>query len=857
TTYYVTVTGSNGCTATASSLVTVNALPSAAISGTLNICEGNSTTLTATGGNSYSWSSGQTTDAITVSPASNTTYIVTVTNTTTGCSSTATATVNVTPVPTITVTGDTVLCVGESTTLTANGGDSYAWSTGDNTASTSITPGSTTIYTVTVTITASGCTNTINQTVHVNTIPVVTFTGDTMICIGESTTVTASGASSYLWEGGTATADLTINPSATTYYSVTATNGTTSCSSVDSVLISVNDVPVIVISGVDTICSGETTILTASGGDVYSWSSGDNTPNTSVTPSSTITYDVTVTDTTTGCSDIGNIDVFVYQLPDIQFAGDTSLCIGDSTIITAIGGDDYLWSNGSVFDTISISPVSDTDYYITVTDNNTTCINYDTVSVYVHDYPVAVAGTDATVCEGIPVQLSSSGGVSYSWGPSAGLNDANIADPIATPTSTTTYVVTVTNIYSCSDTASVTVTINPAPDVNLDAANLTCYQSSDGSAWVASVTGISPFIYVWSSGGSDTIVYNQPAGNYYITVTDAIGCSSVEMITITQPDQLESNESVSNISCFGYGDGSITLNPTGGTSPYTYNWSSGGTSNVINGLSTGSYSVTITDDNGCSRVVSNIVILQPDSMLVDVTKTDCSCYGYPNGSSSIDVDGGTPPYTYSWSNGSVQHTISNVSSGLYYYTVTDGNNCKFTSFITIQQPTDIIISDSIITMPSCAQADDGAICPQIFGGIPPYSYLWSNNSVSQCIAELPSGTYEFTVTDFNSCIDTAEYVLSGGTESCLIIPTFFSPNGDGINDKWEIRGIQFFPEIEIEIFSRWGDVIFEYSGSGNGYMSDQWDGTHNGKELPISSFVYILTLNDGNDPIQGIVTIKK
>jgi gliding motility-associated-like protein len=113
------------------------------------------------------------------------------------------------------------------------------------------------------------------------------------------------------------------------------------------------------------------------------------------------------------------------------------------------------------------------------------------------------------------------------------------------------------------------------------------------------------------------------------------------------------------------------------------------------------------------------------------------------------------------------------------------------------------------------------------------------------------------VTDFNNCKDTVEYILSGGTESCLLIPTFFSPNVDGVNDTWEIKGIQYFPAIEIEIFSRWGDVIYEYSGSGSGYLSDQWDGTFKGRELPISSYVFILTLNDGNEPIQGIVTIKK
>ena len=204
-TYTHTLQTVNGCDSVLTLVVTLKALPPTAIMGNTSLCEGETTTLTASGGVSYHWSNGSTNNNINVSQSG--VYTVTATNAE-GCSSTANVTVTVNPLPSVTIAGNTTLCAGNSTTLTASGTDSYSWSTGDNTASVSISAFG--IYTVTGTTTA-GCSGTANVTVLVSQLPVITITGKTDICAGESTTLTANGGETYLWSDGTIDSILTVN----------------------------------------------------------------------------------------------------------------------------------------------------------------------------------------------------------------------------------------------------------------------------------------------------------------------------------------------------------------------------------------------------------------------------------------------------------------------------------------------------------------------------------------------------------------------------------------------------------------------------------------------------------------------
>ncbi|MCD6366728.1 MAG: gliding motility-associated C-terminal domain-containing protein, partial [Bacteroidales bacterium] len=154
--------------------------------------------------------------------------------------------------------------------------------------------------------------------------------------------------------------------------------------------------------------------------------------------------------------------------------------------------------------------------------------------------------------------------------------------------------------------------------------------------------------------------------------------------------------------------------------------------------------------------------------------------------------------------------------------------------------------------PSCIDNNDGSIIVATSGGNFPYIYLWSNNDTDSLADNLTAGTYYLTVTDNNGCETIKTYELPDGTETCLKIPDIFTPNGDGTNDTWLIEGIDLYPNATIEIYNRWGDLIFKSTG-----YNEPWDGTWNGKELPISSFIYIIDLHNDTKQIQGIVTIKK
>ncbi|MEZ4910989.1 MAG: T9SS type A sorting domain-containing protein [Saprospiraceae bacterium] len=262
TSYTVTVTNDKGCVSTTSVTVIVNPLPNGSISGDTEICIGENTTLTAIGGSSYAWSTGDSGASITVSPSSTTSYTATVTSDK-GCVSTTSVTVIVNPLPSGSISGDTEICVGASTTLTASGGSNYAWSTGQTGGSITVSPSSTTSYTVTVT-SDKGCVSTTNVTVIVNQLPIPIISGNTKICEGSSTTLTASGGTTYLWSTGSTTPEITVSPTYTTDYSVTVTS-LTGCSASTLVTVMVKDKPTLVFTGPDNICLGDSTFIVATG----------------------------------------------------------------------------------------------------------------------------------------------------------------------------------------------------------------------------------------------------------------------------------------------------------------------------------------------------------------------------------------------------------------------------------------------------------------------------------------------------------------------------------------------------------------------------------------------------------------
>ncbi|MBL0101364.1 MAG: hypothetical protein IPP49_16100 [Saprospiraceae bacterium] len=281
--------------------------------------------------------------------------------------------VTVNPLPTPAITGNTVICNGASTTLTASGGTTYVWSNGSTTSVITVSPASTTTYNVTVTD-ANGCQASTSVTVTVNPLPTPAITGNTVICNGASTTgpppgtLTASGGTTYVWSNGATTSAITVSPTSTTTYNVTVTDAN-GCQASTSVTVTVNPLPTPAITGNIVICHRRGTTLTTSGGTTYVWSNGATTSVITVSPASTTTYNVTVTDAN-GCQASTSVTVTVNPLPTPAITGNTVICNGASTTLTASGGTTYVWSNGSTTSAITISPTSTTTYNVTVSDAN-------------------------------------------------------------------------------------------------------------------------------------------------------------------------------------------------------------------------------------------------------------------------------------------------------------------------------------------------------------------------------------------------------------------------------------------------------------------------------------------------------
>lgn len=482
--------------------------------------------------------------------------------------------------------------------------------------------------------------------------------------------------------------------------------------------------------------------------------------------------------------------------------------------------------------------------------------------------PFLVSGTlsqysnDNISCIGMndgSIDITVAGGTtpySYDW------SNSEITEDVSGLTAGN-YTLTVTDSNGCVISDSYTLTepdsllsvLSVTSDYN--GYDVTCFASADGSVDASTTGGSQPYSYSWSNGDGTEDVFNLSSGTYTVTVTDNNGCEFMDDITLNRPDTISSSDVISNVLCNGFFDGAVDLSVNGGVSPYSYDWSNGDQTEDITDLGPGTYTVTITDDNGCTLIhSSNVIELNP--IVVSTLVANVLCNGDSNGSIDLTIEGGTIPYEFLWSDSSSNEDIWDLSTGSYSILITDANGCTYDDTIFVSQPDSLIATASSPILSNghnigFYQGNDGTVDVTVTGGTAPYVFDWSNGSNTEDLSALTAGTYSLTITDENGCTYSLSIDLDEPFD--LQLPQGFSPNNDEKNDLFHILGLEAYPINIVTVFNRWGNEVFK----ANDYAND-WDGTFSktGDKLPDGTYFVILEIDSPEEiRLKGYVEIRK
>lgn len=941
--YDLTVTDANNCTITDSYDVEQPAAALAASGVTTNIsCYGNSTggvNLSVNGGTApytFAWSNTSITEDITNVSAGS--YTITVTDNQ-SCTTVETflltqpvAALSFSSITVSDFNGYGVSCPGDDNgtiSVVVAGGItpySYEWSNAANTADLN-TLSANISYSLTVTD-QNGCTLTTTQLLTEPDALSLSRVIENVNCFGASTgsidlTVSNGVAPyTYTWSNGAVTQDISLLAAGTFGVTVTDAN---SCQVTGSYTITQTTAMVITesfsdYSGYEVQCNGGSNgeiSLSLAGGTApyfYAWSHGAATTAT-VTGLEAGTYTTTVTDAF-GCTTSETYTLTEPTAMIVQVTPDAALCNGDAngsidvTIANAIGDITITWTGGGPVivpeannDSYTITGLIAGTYTVTVQDENT-CSAGSAVGATPTGWAVTEnTGSDHTmivpvsglfqIAPGIPVQNGDYLGVFFDdngsaicggyliyngitntfpiWGddittldkdgfadgemfvwkvfrPFAGEFESTVTyDPIGPGISSTntfmdfgtSSLATMNSNVDYGD-VNITTAVVTEPTVLSVTLSAPLIQCNNGVVDITpSVTGgTANYTYFWTGGAITTIIEDQIAGTYDITVTDANGCTATDQIVVNNPDVIAFTIDTDDVLCYGDNTGSASIaSSTGGYAPYSYDWEASPAA-----LAAGTYHVTLTDAQGCTAVES-FIITQPDTLETTADITHILCNSANTGEIELTTVGGTTNYTYTWSNGGNTNVISNLTDGLYSVTVEDAHGCENIHTYTVTEPTAISISSYEISDyngygVNCATSTDGTINITPAGGVAPYTFEWSNTQTSEDASNLAGGalvTYYVTITDANNCTFVSPgYAVTAPdalTANASVTSSFLMGLGGSFNTS--CNGL----DGEAEVVAGGGVSNYTYSWS-NGAVTDQIDGLAGG--------TYTVTVTDGN-----------
>lgn len=597
----------------------------------------------------------------------------------------------------------------------------------------------------------------------------------------------------------------------------------------------------------DTICSGQDAFLRAVPGfdKFILWydSPDSNEPigagelfspiipleNTSPVPI-TVTYYAEETDGFCTSGQRAEVLAVVNPVPDVSTTDMPAICPGEAFDLASLNITDANFTgsaitfhsalpatNGNLLPSTIVNPVQNTLYYFKATSSGG-CTDVGNVAVQVRPGPsLAFSPSDSfSLCRENSTLLGvqASGGqapYSFLW------NNGSTSNSITIEASFSAgvidhYTVKVTDSRGCFSIDSAQVNTTASIDsLRRFVTDVSTCAGSDGSITLIPLDGTSPFSYQWEGSNgisgdtaniADTLrIFNLSQGSYRITVTDDSeeACRLIlRSVIVNGPGAVVEDIVVEDVSCAGASNGEACLEVFGGAPQYL--WSSGHTQSCATGLPGGVYSVTVSEGI-CESVIEDITIREPDSLKAVASLQHPACFGLNNGAILLDVFGGTPPYTYRWSNGGNTKNIFNLGNGSYTVTITDSKNCTFIRPYILAAPAPLSIVLDTLAGPSCHGLADGLLKAAGQGGTPPYHYAWSNGSNSPLVVNLARGTYLLTLTDFNGCQTVQSYFLSQPTPLSLSVVEVTQP--ECVGDK----------NGEIIVAAAGGTAPYQYSWS--------------------------------------------
>ncbi|MFM7021806.1 MAG: gliding motility-associated C-terminal domain-containing protein [Flavobacteriales bacterium] len=944
-TYTVTVTDGNGCQKSDAAILAVNALPVVFLGTDKNICPGSSTTLDAGNGfASYSWNTGATSQTLTVSAAG--TYTVTVTDgnncqnsdalvvainnnlsvnlgpdkaicqdapavtfdagnpgstyqwnngstmqtfSTTvagtyivnvtdpnGCAGKDTVVLTENALPVVNLGADKAICLGAAAvTFDAGVFASYAW----NTSASSRTISSNTAGNYFVEVTDNnGCKASDTIALMVNALPVVDLGADRSICPGMTTTINAGTCSSYLWNDNSTTSTYSTSAAGAVSVQITDANG---CKDSDTVNIIVSNHLTVSLGPDKTICAGDAAVtfdpvITPA---IYAWSSGEQTQSIAKTTAGI--YSVTVT-TPDGCTGKDTVQLFVNALPTPTIANQT-ICAGDDATFNAGTYSAYKWNDNSTAQNLTVNTAG--TYSVEVTDHKG-CKNTTSATLTVNALPI-ITLADNGACEGESATLDAgSGFASYNW--SSGENTSSISSSTGG-----TFTVTVSDGNNCKNSASATITIYPKPSVSLSSYSAVCIDAPNFK-----LVGGTP-----AGGKYSTILFSQvvtidtfniqlmgqgthPINYDYI---DTHGCSNSAQSAVPVnglPTVLMSDKTICEGESASFDAGAGFL---------AYQWNNSATSQKITTSTPGTYTVIVTDGNGCQN--SQTAELKINNLpVVQLGPDQSACEG-----NTVSIASDISSTSYLWNTGATTQSIAVNSARKYSITVTDSNNCKgydemqvtfipmpvfdlgedvgicagqtatinsnlndgklswstgeSTKTIEVNRSAEIslmayydsncpvydTIAVEVIPMPVSTLSADTVVCFRDLSSLTleagdAQEYLWDNGTSASSIAVSNEGKYTVTLKNGQNCTVNDTVKIDELCLASLFIPNAFTPlNKDGVNDIFCAKGINV-DDFHLMIFNRWGELIYESFD-----IEEGWDGFYKGELVQIDVYVWKLS----------------